>query len=480
MARFSGGSGDTADFVFTEIDEYQSSISLPGDKGLKIEAGVDSDLNLTAGDDIYIETLEEGDDIHLNAADDIRFSTANDLNENPTTHYWRMDSEGKFQLPGAGYIENPIDSSGDGSAYDTLKLVPDVDVLYDNNQDQYLIIDPTTPNHIHIRAGGVQDASTANLFLGAERTGIEVSDTTGDVIIRSKNSDQVNIYANSNGTSNTEFIHATGADIVVGDTVRLYTGGDIFTVTSVTELEGSITVVAEGLTFIPGESYNFYRNMGENNWVFTDNGSIEFPNNSSNARTGNGEVLQFGEITTQSIITGPPTTSSYSTATRLVVAGQDGYTGTSGEGGDVYLWAGRGGSEGGSGGDIKLDAGNGGSTSGAGGTVKMRGGYSSDGIGGFVEIIGGSGYVAGGAITLISYNTAPITLSGDGGEFLNNSTIPDNQIATLGDLPVGISFVSVPGTNTSTGTVGQIANDTNHLYVCVATNSWVRINKDNW
>jgi hypothetical protein len=44
----------------------------------------------------------------------------------------------------------------------------------------------------------------------------------------------------------------------------------------------------------------------------------------------------------------------------------------------------------------------------------------------------------------------------------------------------GINLVSVPLTNTSTGTVGQIASDATHLYVCVGTNSWVRINKDNW
>ena len=271
------GSTDIADFVFTEVDEYESSISLPGDKRMRIEAGVDSDLYITAGDDIFIETLGEGDDIHLNAADDIRFTTNNqNAPIGGALPQWTMNSEGQLHLPGAGYIENPIASSGDGLGNDTLKLVPDGNVLSDNNQDQYIIIDPTDPNHIHIRAGGVQDASTANLFLGAERTGIEVSDSTGDVTIRSKNPDLVNTYANSNSTSNTQFIHATGADIVVGDTVRLYTGGDTFTVTSVTESEGAMTVVAEGLTFIPGEAYIFTRSTGESAWRFQTN-EIEFP-----------------------------------------------------------------------------------------------------------------------------------------------------------------------------------------------------------
>jgi len=177
------------------------------------------------------------------------------------------------------YIIGAGGGSGDGAGNGTIKLLPDEDLVQQQyHEDQYLIIDPTSPNHIHIRAGGVQDASTADLFLGAERTGVQVSDASRSVIIRSKNPDLVNTYGNSNGTSNAEFIHATGADIVVGDTVRLYTGGDIFTVTSVTESEGAMTVVAEGLTFITGEAYTFFRSMGEDRWMFQTNG-ITFPNN---------------------------------------------------------------------------------------------------------------------------------------------------------------------------------------------------------
>jgi len=44
----------------------------------------------------------------------------------------------------------------------------------------------------------------------------------------------------------------------------------------------------------------------------------------------------------------------------------------------------------------------------------------------------------------------------------------------------GVTVVAVPTTPTSTGVVGQIAFDTNHVYVCIGTNSWARINRDNW
>jgi hypothetical protein len=78
------------------------------------------------------------------------------------------------QIIGAG------NASGDGLNAGTIQLVPDANL----NTDQYLIIDPTAPNHIHIRAGGTQDASTSDLIIGAENTNLLVSDTGDYVDIR--------------------------------------------------------------------------------------------------------------------------------------------------------------------------------------------------------------------------------------------------------------------------------------------------------
>ena len=98
------GNANTADFVFTNdsANTGRSIISLPGDKGITIAAGEESDLYLTAGDDLYIQTLGAGDDIHLNAADDIRFTTGNENIDFYTPPDWRMNSEGRFILPGGG------------------------------------------------------------------------------------------------------------------------------------------------------------------------------------------------------------------------------------------------------------------------------------------------------------------------------------------------------------------------------------------
>jgi hypothetical protein len=43
-----------------------------------------------------------------------------------------------------------------------------------------------------------------------------------------------------------------------------------------------------------------------------------------------------------------------------------------------------------------------------------------------------------------------------------------------------VGNVSYPASASSTGTVGQVAWTSQHLYVCIATNSWVRANVSTW
>lgn len=81
--------------------------------------------------------------------------------------------------------------SGDGLNYDTIKLIPDAELYvnpdingnFNYGNDQYLIIDPTEPDHIHIRAGGSMDNSNADLFLGGEKNNVRVSDISDRVAI---------------------------------------------------------------------------------------------------------------------------------------------------------------------------------------------------------------------------------------------------------------------------------------------------------
>lgn len=82
-------------------------------------------------------------------------------------------------------------ASGDGYNNGTIELVPDAN-LYNN--DQYLIIDPTAPNHIHIRAGGTQDNSNSLLFLGGEKHNFSVQNNGGIVRMQTENLSTINQY----------------------------------------------------------------------------------------------------------------------------------------------------------------------------------------------------------------------------------------------------------------------------------------------
>jgi hypothetical protein len=60
-----------------------------------------------------------------------------------------------------------------------------------------------------------------------------------------------------------------------------------------------------------------------------------------------------------------------------------------------------------------------------------------------------------------------------GGDIINSS---GNSI--ICNIPCPTS--SVPVTVTSTGTAGQLAYDSSHVYVCVATNTWRRASLSTW
>ena len=144
-------------------------------------------------------------------------------------------------------------------------------------------------------------------------------------------------------------------------------------------------------------------------WVFDRDGVTHFPGLTidtqvtvPNARVGgNTQTLALGILSGGRVaITGPMADYYNHDAPELIIAGRDSYyDGNSstfvGEGGDLYLWAGKGGN----GGDIKIDAGEGVGTSQVGGYVKIRAGHNTgtSGVGGFVHIEAGLGNSMGGS-----------------------------------------------------------------------------------
>ncbi len=104
----------------------------------------------------------------------------------------RTHIRSKVLGPGVLYGSNA--DAGDGSNADTIKLIPDA-LLYDQGSNQYIVVDPTggEPGHIHLRAGGTQDASSADLYLGGELTCVRISDTSKIVTVRTTNIGDPNI-----------------------------------------------------------------------------------------------------------------------------------------------------------------------------------------------------------------------------------------------------------------------------------------------
>ena len=143
------------------------------DTGLTVTSNVQNDINGVSMED-GVDTLA-----YANANVVIQTNIGNVGN----IYVWTFGNDGNLNLPSegtivgvtpnnTGYLQWVGNSSGDGGGYTTLRLVPDTTV---ENADQYLIVDPTAPGHIHIRAGGIQDDSAADLIFGGENSHVKIT-----------------------------------------------------------------------------------------------------------------------------------------------------------------------------------------------------------------------------------------------------------------------------------------------------------------
>jgi hypothetical protein len=186
-----------------------------------------------------------------------------------------MNSEGEFHLPGQGIIWNPSGTSGDGYGNDTIHLVPSDT---DNETEQRIIIDPTAPNHIHIRAGGVQDYSNVELILGGERAGVRVSDTDGTTVVQSKQEDYSWSYQNVGEGGQVYVIASAMAEPDYNDFTII--SGQKYVISNVVRDEQNGTTSYEttpGIGFVPFENYTFIRDNGNHSWNFNRAGYLSGP-----------------------------------------------------------------------------------------------------------------------------------------------------------------------------------------------------------
>jgi hypothetical protein len=106
---------------------------------------------------------------------------------------------------------------------------------------------------------------------------------------------------------------------------------------------------------VPGNEYGVEIGTNDNDggdqyvWRFGTDGTMTFPTLtvpiSDNANpSGTGQTIKFRDSSQQAIIYGPASTADLPDAERVIIQGAPGYANTAGEGGDVYIWAGPGGS----------------------------------------------------------------------------------------------------------------------------------------
>jgi hypothetical protein len=330
-----GGQGTTVpitSLVFYYRLQSKINMDVTGGGEILLDAqAMDIDLRTTLNLD-----LRAGENLNLRGlgAYPVRIYTNN------STHMWEFDTSGSLTLPSEGkingigapndrygYISWDGNSSGDGSGYNTMRLVPDLQGLED--VDTYIILDPAydgQTGNIHIRAGGTRDNSLANLYLGGANSHVKIgAGVNPPVTVKANN----NSWTFGNTGTTTFPTGVTLSNARGANTVNFLTGVDksfqIETQTSATSklwnftTDGNLTLpqnaninfangvsILAGITgtygnanvaaYLPTYTGNIAGNIVKNGnvWTFGTNGTTTFPTNISiNYSGGN---VQFPRI----------------------------------------------------------------------------------------------------------------------------------------------------------------------------------------
>jgi len=138
----------------------------------------------------------------------------------------RTHRESKVLSPGVLFGSN---KNRDVGGFDNIKLVPD-STLYAEGSDQYLIVDPTIPNHIHLRAGGIQDNSSAQLFIGGENSYLSVGSGSNPSIYISASNNVWQFNTDGSVTFPDASVQTTawaGGKVVAAPTSSVGAAGDV-------------------------------------------------------------------------------------------------------------------------------------------------------------------------------------------------------------------------------------------------------------
>lgn len=233
----------------------------------------------------------------------------------------RNHRDSKVLAPGILWGSNA--DAGDGSQADTIKLIPDAE-LFGAGSDQYIVVDPTggEPGHIHLRAGGTQDSSGADLYLGGEKNFVRISDTNDSVTIKTTfvGEGETNYFWTFSDTgtltipggsyaNDTSDIHSNNSIRINGkglDGVRLSWENAITNLSLVPAGEAvynNVILANNGITL--QSIITDGTNIIPKNWVFNNTGDLELPGGGALATNsydvallaGNDGNSTFGSVT---------------------------------------------------------------------------------------------------------------------------------------------------------------------------------------
>jgi len=246
-------------------DTTTSTVPVSGGTAAFGDLTVDGDLTVTG--DIRVRP----DSIYLGG---LKLSTSDGatllLNDSPIS----SSGTGDITFNGVKIIGDGT-ASGDGLGYSTIELVPDND-LYSISPGgdfgyggQYLVIDPTSPNHIHIRAGGPQDEAAAQLILGGEKANVIVRDQDNSF------TENHHVIINSQANDGTPYTWQFDQN---GDLNLPTNGGIVFDRANTTIRVGMGFHIAsgEGIS-IDAIDETDPANLVYKNWYFGSDGNLTFP-----------------------------------------------------------------------------------------------------------------------------------------------------------------------------------------------------------
>ncbi len=284
------GGANTGNVTFDDV-------TVQGVNGLNLSAGADFTANLAylqvrAGDvasHIHLDTgnnqaydLIVGDDqnyVQVSSTGNILLSA---YDSNTSQYTWTLDYNGNLILAGGNsVIQSIANSSLDPTLpnVSTMTLTPDA-----NYNSQSLVLDPTAPGHIHLRAYAFSniDEPAANIFLGGEDTAFEIT----------------------SGANNQAVIHSNGKAWTFGDDGNISSDTLTFTTTyanyTTTEYQtaGIWEVYVDDFNTGPYEGYSrinvtfkdnqinkpqvYIENQAANTgvpyrWIFDENGNLTLP-----------------------------------------------------------------------------------------------------------------------------------------------------------------------------------------------------------